>query len=162
MYLNLTHQALTTMTPSYSGQPGTAEIVVKPILKRCSGRRACQDFGLAMNPELLREGSVVRDFLNLDRVVIGVNNDRTREVLEQLYSPIPAPKLIIDIRTAEMIKLVSNASPAAKISLANEIGNLCKRLGVDSWKVLEGVGLNRRIGSHLLRAGLGWGWAVSP
>ncbi|MEM4592764.1 MAG: UDP-glucose/GDP-mannose dehydrogenase family protein [Sulfolobales archaeon] len=142
--------------------PGTTENVVKPILEEYSGKKAFSDFGLAVNPEFLREGTAIKDFLTPDRIVIGVNDERSREILEELYSPIPAPKVIVDLKTAEIIKYVSNAFLATKISFANEIGNLCKKLGIDSWKVFEGVGLDRRIGRHLLKPGLGWGGPCLP
>jgi len=119
--------------------PGTTEEIVKPILEKYSNKKAFQDFGLAMNPEFLREGVALRDFLNPDRIVIGVQDERTKQILEKLYEAINAPKLIVDIKTAEMIKYASNAFLATKISFANEIGNICKKLGIDSWKVFEGV-----------------------
>ncbi|ASA78488.1 UDP-glucose/GDP-mannose dehydrogenase family protein [Thermococcus sp. 5-4] len=142
--------------------PGTTENVVKPILEEYSGRKAFKDFGLAMNPEFLREGVALRDFLNPDRIVIGVQDERTREILEELYQPIDAPKLFTDIKTAEMIKYASNAFLATKISFANEIGNICKKLGIDSWKVFEGVGLDHRISPHFFRTGIGWGGSCFP
>ncbi|MFA4662864.1 UDP-glucose dehydrogenase family protein [Pyrococcus kukulkanii] len=142
--------------------PGTTEGIVRPILERYSGKRAFKDFGLAMNPEFLREGVALRDFLNPDRIVIGVQDERTRKVLEELYAPIDAPKLIVDIKTAEMIKYASNAFLATKISFANEIGNICKKLGIDSWKVFEGVGLDHRISPHFFRSGIGFGGSCFP
>ncbi|MEM1698152.1 MAG: nucleotide sugar dehydrogenase, partial [Thermofilaceae archaeon] len=81
--------------------PGTTENVVKPILEEYSGKKAFSDFGLAVNPEFLREGTAIKDFLTPDRIVIGVNDERSREILEELYSPIPAPKVIVDLKTAE-------------------------------------------------------------
>ncbi|MCD6373311.1 MAG: UDP-glucose/GDP-mannose dehydrogenase family protein [Thermococcus sp.] len=142
--------------------PGTTEDVVKPILEKHSGKKAFQDFGLAMNPEFLREGVALNDFLEPDRIVIGVQDERTRRVLEELYAPIDAPKLFTDIKTAEMIKYASNAFLATKISFANEIGNICKKLGVDSWKVFEGVGLDHRISPYFFRTGIGWGGSCFP
>ncbi|AHL22944.1 UDP-glucose dehydrogenase family protein [Thermococcus nautili] len=142
--------------------PGTTENVVKPIIERESGKKAFKDFGLAMNPEFLREGVALKDFLNPDRIVIGVLDERTREVLGELYAPIDAPKLFTDIKTAEMIKYASNAFLATKISFANEIGNICKRLGIDSWKVFEGVGLDHRISPYFFRTGIGWGGSCFP
>ncbi|AEH25425.1 UDP-glucose dehydrogenase family protein [Pyrococcus yayanosii] len=142
--------------------PGTTEEVVKPLIEDHSGKKAFRDFGLAMNPEFLREGVALRDFLNPDRVVIGVQDERTKQVLEKLYKPIKAPKLITDIKTAEMIKYASNAFLATKISFANEIGNICKKLGIDSWKVFEGVGLDHRISPHFFRTGIGWGGSCFP
>jgi len=142
--------------------PGTTEEVVKPILEEYSGKKVFEDFGLAMNPEFLREGVALRDFLNPDRIVIGVKDMKTREVLEKLYAPFNAPKLIVDIKTAEMIKYASNAFLATKISFANEIGNICKKLGIDSWKVFEGVGLDHRISPYAFRSGAGFGGSCFP
>lgn len=142
--------------------PGTTEEVVKPIIEEYAGKKAFEDFGLAMNPEFLREGVALRDFLNPDRIVIGVRDDRTRKVLEKLYEPINAPKLIVDIKTAEMVKYASNAFLATKISFANEIGNICKKFGIDSWKVFEGVGLDHRISPHFFKTGIGWGGSCFP
>jgi len=142
--------------------PGTTENVVKPILEKESGKKTFEDFGLAMNPEFLREGVALNDFLNPDRIVIGVQDKRTKKVLEELYKPIDASKLFTDIKTAEMIKYTSNAFLATKISFANEIGNICKKLGIDSWKVFEGVGLDHRISPHFFRTGIGWGGSCFP
>ena len=142
--------------------PGTTEGVVKPILEEQSEKKAFEDFGLAMNPEFLREGVALRDFLNPDRIVLGVQDESTKRILEELYSPIDAPKLITDIKTAEMIKYASNAFLATKISFANEIGNICKKLGIDSWKVFEGVGLDHRISPYFFRSGLGFGGSCFP
>jgi len=142
--------------------PGTTEEVVEPILERHSGKRAFKDFGLAMNPEFLREGVALKDFLNPDRIVLGVKDERTRELLEELYTPINAPKLVTDIKTAEMIKYASNAFLATKISFANEIGNICKKLGIDSWKVFKGVGFDHRISPHFFKSGLGFGGSCFP
>ncbi|NJE45912.1 UDP-glucose/GDP-mannose dehydrogenase family protein [Thermococcus sp. GR7] len=142
--------------------PGTTENVVRPILESESGKTAFQDFGLAMNPEFLREGVALQDFLNPDRIIIGVNDKRSRDILKELYAPIDAPKLVVNIKTAEMIKYASNAFLATKISFANEIGNICKKLGIDSWKVFEGVGLDHRISSHFFRTGIGWGGSCFP
>jgi len=142
--------------------PGTTENVVKPILEKESGKKAFKDFGLAINPEFLREGVALDDFLNPDRIIIGVQDERTKKVLEEVYAPIDAPKLFTDIKTAEMIKYASNAFLATKISFANEIGNICKKLGIDSWKVFEGVGLDHRISPHFFRTGIGWGGSCFP
>ncbi len=137
--------------------PGTTENVVKPIIEKKSGKEAFKDFGLAMNPEFLREGNAVHDFFNPDRIVMGVKDERTKEVLETLYKPFNCPKLITDIKTAEMIKYASNAFLATKISFANEIGNICKKLGIDAYEVFRGVGLDHRINPAFFRAGIGFG-----
>jgi UDPglucose 6-dehydrogenase len=115
--------------------PGTTEEVVKPILEEVSKKKAGEDFGVAMNPEFLREGSAVHDFFTPDRIVVGTEDERSRRLLEALYAPFSCPKLFTGIKTAEMIKYVSNAFLATKISFANEIGNMCKRLGIDVYEV---------------------------
>ncbi len=142
--------------------PGTTEGVVKSIIEKESGKKAFKDFGLAMNPEFLREGNAVEDFFNPDRIVIGVKDEKTKSILKELYKPFSCPKLFTDIKTAEMIKYVSNAFLATKISFANEIGNICKKLGIDVYKVFEGVGLDHRINPAFFRAGIGFGGSCFP
>ena len=137
--------------------PGTTEGVVKSVIEKESGKEAFKDFGLAMNPEFLREGSAIDDFFNPDRIVIGVRDERTKSILEELYKSFKCPKLYTDIKTAEMIKYVSNAFLATKISFANEIGNICKKLGIDVYEVFKGVGLDHRINPNFFKAGIGFG-----
>lgn len=142
--------------------PGTTEEVVKPIIEQESGKSAFKDFGLAMNPEFLREGNAIEDFFNPDRIVMGIKDEKTKRVLETLYSPFDCPKLVTDVKTAEMIKYVSNAFLATKISFANEIGNICKKLGIDAYEVFRGVGLDHRINPSFFRAGIGFGGSCFP
>ncbi|MGC9445356.1 MAG: UDP-glucose dehydrogenase family protein [Candidatus Methanospirareceae archaeon] len=142
--------------------PGTTEEVVRPILEDVSQKSAGEDFGVAMTPEFLREGSAVHDFFNPDRIVVGTADERSRKVLETLYAPFNCPKLFTTLKTAEMIKYVSNAFLATKISFANEIGNICKRLGIDVYEVFEGVGLDSRINPSFFRAGIGFGGSCFP
>ncbi len=104
--------------------PGTTEEVVRPILEEVSKKQAGEDFGVAMNPEFLREGSAVHDFFNPDRIIVGTADKRSRQLLDALYAPFSCPKLFTGVKTAEMIKYVSNAFLATKISFANEIGNM--------------------------------------
>lgn len=137
--------------------PGTTEEVVKPVIERKSGKKAFDGFGLAMNPEFLREGSAVYDFFNPDRLVLGAGDERSERVLQQLYADFNCEKLVTDIKTAEMIKYVSNSFLAAKISFANEVGNICKKLGIDTYEVFKGVGLDHRINPSFFRAGIGYG-----
>lgn len=137
--------------------PGTTEEVVKPIIENASGKKASEDFGIAMNPEFLREGNAVEDFFNPDRIVIGVEDDKSRDVLLSLYSKFNCEKIITDIKSAEMIKYASNAFLATKISFANEIGNICKKIGIDAYEVFRGVGLDKRINPSFFRAGIGYG-----
>lgn len=142
--------------------PDTTENILKPILEKESGRVAFEEFGLAYNPEFLREGSAVYDFFNPDRIVIGTNDLMSKNILEELYSQFDCPKLFTNIKTAEMIKYASNAFLATKISFANEIGNICKILGIDSYEVFRGVGLDHRINPSFFRAGIGFGGSCFP
>jgi UDPglucose 6-dehydrogenase len=155
--------------------PGTTEEVVGPAIERSSGRRIGEDIGLAMNPEFLREGVAVADFLEPDRIVLGGVDDRTLQVLGELYAVFdPTPILRTDPRTAEMVKYTSNALLASLISFSNEIGNLCAELGTDVTDVLEGVHLDRRLspvveGARIspglltyLAAGCGFGGSCFP
>ena len=142
--------------------PGTIENVIIPILEKESGKKACIDFGIASNPEFLKEGTAVDDFFHTDRVVIGVNDRNTGHILEKLYRPLNVPIFTTSLRTSEMIKFASNAFLATKISFANEIGNLCKELGIDSYDVFEGVGLDTRINPKFFRSGIGFGGSCFP
>lgn len=120
------------------------------------------DFDVASNPEFLREGSAIDDFLNPDRVVIGVESDRAKKMLCDLYEPIDAPILVTDIESAEIIKHASNSFLATKISFINAISILCERSGADVEKVAEGMGMDKRIGKHFLKAGAGFGGFCFP
>ncbi len=142
--------------------PGTTEQVVKPALEVSAHKTAGSEFGLAMNPEFLREGSAVADFFNPDRIVFGTADERSRRLLEELYRSFHCEKVSTTTKTAEMIKYVSNAFLATKISFANEVGNLCKRLGIDVYEVFQGVGLDRRINPAFFRAGIGFGGSCFP
>lgn len=117
---------------------------------------------VAVNPEFLREGNAVNDFLYPERIIIGVEHEEESIPLLQLYSKIDAPKLVVDFKTAEMIKYTSNVFLATKISFINEIANLCDLFGIDVTKVAEGVGLDRRIGKDFLKAGIGFGGSCLP
>lgn len=142
--------------------PGTIEDFIIPILEKESGKKAFIDFGIASNPEFLKEGTAVDDFFHADRVVFGVQDQVIREILEILYAPLNVPLFTTTIRTAEMIKFASNAFLATKISFANEIGNLCKASGIDSYEVFAGVGLDTRINPKFFRSGLGFGGSCFP
>ncbi|MEN2999240.1 MAG: UDP-glucose/GDP-mannose dehydrogenase family protein [Acidilobaceae archaeon] len=142
--------------------PGTALGAVRRVLEEESGLRAFEDFGLASNPEFLREGSAMRDFFKPDRIVLGVGDERSRELLLEIYAGIDAPKVVTDITTAEMAKYASNAFLALRISFANEMGSLCKELGTDCYEVLRIAGMDHRIGPHFFRAGLGFGGSCFP
>ncbi len=142
--------------------PGTTEDVVMKNLEKESGKKAGEDFGVCMNPEFLREGKAMEDFLNPDRVVIGELDSRSGDVLEKLYGNFDAEILRTKIKVAEMIKYTANSFLATKISFSNEIGNICKRMGIDVYDVMEGVGLDKRISPLFLWAGAGFGGSCFP
>jgi UDPglucose 6-dehydrogenase len=119
-------------------------------------------FDVASNPEFLREGSAIKDFMNPDRVVIGVKSERARDILVRLYKPLKAPILVTDIKAAELIKHASNSFLAMKISFINSIANVCDRIGTDITEVAKGIGLDRRIGEKFLDAGIGFGGFCFP
>jgi UDPglucose 6-dehydrogenase len=119
-------------------------------------------FDVASNPEFLREGSAIKDFMNPDRIVIGVKSERARDILTGLYKPLKAPIIVTDIRAAELIKHASNSFLAMKISFINSIANICDRTGADVSEVARGIGLDRRIGDKFLDAGIGFGGFCFP
>lgn len=142
--------------------PGTTKDVVLPLLEKHSGKKAGQDFGLAMNPEFLKEGVAVNDFLKPDRIVIGFYDEGSRDMLRELYKDFSCPIVETTLSAAEMIKYASNAFLATKISFINEIGNMCKKLDIDAYEVADGVGLDKRIGRAFLDSGIGWGGSCFP
>jgi len=120
------------------------------------------EFTVVSNPEFLREGSAISDFLNPDRVVLGSLSQEAAENVAQLYLSLRAPIVITDLRTAEMIKYASNAFLANRISFINEIANICEALGADVKEVAVGMGYDKRIGHHFLDAGVGYGGSCFP
>jgi UDPglucose 6-dehydrogenase len=119
-------------------------------------------FSVVSNPEFLREGSAVYDFMNPDRIVLGSTQRQAAEKVAELYEPLQAHVIITDLRTAEMIKYASNAFLATKISFINEMANICEALGADVREVARGMGSDRRIGPEFLGAGVGWGGSCFP
>ena len=142
--------------------PGTTQDLVLPLLEQSSGKKAGTDFGLAMNPEFLREGVAIQDFLTPDRIVIGSYDERSRTTVRELYKNFSCPLVETTLSAAEMIKYASNAFLATKISFINEIGNLCKKLNIDTYQVATGMGLDTRIGRPFLDSGIGWGGSCFP
>lgn len=139
---------------------GTGDWVAEVIQKRRNGRPL--ELNVVSNPEFLREGSAINDFMQSDRVVLGSEERSAAEKVAELYSPLRCPVLITDLRTAEMIKYASNAFLATRISFINEIANVCEELGADVKIVAQGMGLDKRIGNAFLDAGLGWGGSCFP
>lgn len=142
--------------------PGTTQNIVLPLLEQHSGKKAGTDIGLAMNPEFLKEGVAIQDFLKPDRIIIGFHDERSRTILGELYKGFPCPILETSLSAAEMIKYASNTFLATKISFINEIGNMCKKLKIDTYTVAEGMGLDKRIGRAFLDSGIGWGGSCFP
>jgi len=147
--------------------PGTTEDELEPVIEEASGKRAGVDFGLAVNPEFQREGSAVEDFMEPDKIVLGTAGDqRALDMLAELYEPLVAqwetPVVETGRREAEMIKYANNAFLAAKVSLINDIGNICKEFGVDAYEVADALGLDHRISEDFLRSGVGWGGSCFP
>jgi len=120
------------------------------------------EFAVVSNPEFLREGSAISDFLSPDRVVLGSLSQEAAEKVAQLYLSLRTPIVITDLRTAEMIKYASNAFLANRISFINEIANICEALGADVKEVAVGMGYDKRIGHHFLDAGVGYGGSCFP
>ena len=139
---------------------GTGDWVAEIIKKRRNGKAL--DFNVVSNPEFLREGSAISDFMNPDRVVLGSTDKQAAETAASLYAPLRCPVMITDLRTAEMIKYASNAFLATRISFINEIANMCDELDADVVEVAQGMGLDKRIGRAFLDAGLGWGGSCFP
>jgi UDPglucose 6-dehydrogenase len=142
--------------------PGTTQDIVLPLLEQYSEKKVGKDMGLAMNPEFLKEGVAIQDFLQPDRIVIGCSDEKSRTTLRELYKNFTCPIVETSLSAAEMIKYASNAFLATKISFINEIGNLCKKLRIDTYAVAEGMGLDKRIGRAFLDSGIGWGGSCFP
>ena len=141
---------------------GTGERIRQIISKSL---REKMDFDIVSNPEFLREGSAIEDFMHPNRVVIGANSDQAMAIMKDLYSPlylVETPFVLTDVPTAEMIKYASNAFLATKISFINEIANICELVRADVHKVAIGMGLDNRIGSKFLHPGPGFGGSCFP
>lgn len=141
---------------------GTGKLIEDIISKEQTGGH---NFDIASNPEFLREGSAIEDFMRPDRVVIGAKSQQAVAILKDLYSPlylIETPFVITNIETAELIKYASNAFLATKVSFINEMANICERAGGDVHMVAKGMGLDKRIGSKFLHPGPGYGGSCFP
>jgi UDPglucose 6-dehydrogenase len=124
--------------------------------------RGLRDVGYVSNPEFTAEGTAVRDFLHPDRIVIGAFDDADADAVERLHAGIEGPVLRMDVASAEMVKLASNAFLSTRISFINEIANVCELVGADVEAVAKGVGTDHRLGPHFLRAGVGFGGSCFP
>jgi UDPglucose 6-dehydrogenase len=131
-------------------------------IRRAFAARGKEGFRYVSCPEFLKEGSALADFRNPDRVVVGDDGDWAGDAVVDLYAPLGAPLVRTDVRSAEMVKLASNAFLATKISFINEIANVCEETGADVEEVARGMGLDERIGSKFLRPGIGYGGSCFP
>ncbi len=141
---------------------GTAEKVTRIIKEASKGK---YPFEVVSNPEFLREGAAVKDFLNPDRIVVGTSSVRAKKVMEQVYRPIVRagrPLMLTDVRSAEIIKYAANSFLAMKITFINEVANFCESAGGNVKEVARGLGYDNRIGSRFLYAGIGYGGSCFP
>ena len=140
----------------------TIPIGFEDDLEEAARKHAKSKFEFASSPEFLREGTAIADTLNPDRIVIGTTSGKAQKILLELHAPVSGTRVICDIRSAQLIKYASNALLATKVSFANDIANLCEKMGADVEKVLEGVGVDKRIGRSFLYPGVGYGGSCLP
>ena len=144
---------------------GTAKKVRNTVAKILQNRNVKIDFDIASNPEFLKEGAAISDFKKPDRIVIGVDSERSKSVMEKLYRPFILnghPLIFMDIPSAEMTKYAANAMLATKISFMNDIANLCEILGANINDVRKGIGSDNRIGNKFIYPGIGYGGSCFP
>ncbi|WP_254840529.1 UDP-glucose 6-dehydrogenase AglM [Natronomonas marina] len=142
--------------------PDVIEEELVPLVESASGKTDGEEIGVAVNPEFQREGSAVDDFMDPDKIVLGTDGDeRALDLLAELYQPLVSdwevPVVETGRREAAMIKYANNTFLAAKVSLINDLGNVCKEFGVDAYEVADAIGMDDRIGERFLRSGVGWG-----
>jgi len=144
--------------------PGTIHQTVIPTLEVFSGKQAGRHFGVAINPEFLREGTSILDFNNPPFTLIGADDDQSAGTIARLYSNVPAPMITTGIKEAEMVKYACNSFHALKVTFANEIGNICKALGVDSHKVMEVFCQDKKLNlsPYYLKPGFAFGGSCLP
>lgn len=153
----------------------TAQWLRRSVIRYCSAKSGSAseyvagrasagpaDIDIASNPEFLREGTALEDFFHPDRIVCGVESERAREILTEMYKPLGRPLVMTDTSTAELIKHAANAFLSTKISFINMVSDLCQKLGADVNAVAQGIGLDARIGSQFLKAGIGYGGYCFP
>jgi len=144
--------------------PGTTAEVVIPSLESASGKKAGKDFGVATNPEFLREGSAIKDFLNPPMTVLGLQDSRSEALMRELYGWVPAELFAVSVPAAEMVKYACNSFHALKVAFANEIGTLCKHVGVDTEAVIRIFLSDKQlnISPHYLSPGFAFGGSCLP
>jgi len=144
--------------------PGTIESVVVPTLEVYSGKKAGRDFGVCINPEFLREGTSLKDFYSPPFTLIGADDEDVAAVVRRLYAGVDAPVLVVGTRAAEMVKYTCNCFHALKVSFANEIGNICKGLGIDSHEVMDAFCRDTKLNlsPYYLKPGFAFGGSCLP
>ena len=144
--------------------PGTIESVVVPALEAYSAKKEGADFGVCINPEFLREGTSLKDFYAPPFTLIGAAEEQTASVIRELYATIDAPVFVTPVKTAEMVKYVCNSFHALKVSFANEVGNICKSLGIDSHEVMDVFCQDTKLNlsSYYLKPGFAFGGSCLP
>jgi GDP-mannose 6-dehydrogenase len=144
--------------------PGTIESLVVPTLEQSSGKQAGKDFGVCINPEFLREGSSLKDFYAPPFTLIGADDEGTAALVRQLYADIEAPLFVTSLKTAEMVKYACNCFHALKVSFANEIGNICKAVGIDSHEVMKVFSQDTKLNlsPYYLTPGFAFGGSCLP
>ncbi len=144
---------------------GTADKVRTAVHEELTQRGLALDFGVASNPEFLKEGAAIEDFMRPDRIVIGTDNEKATDLMRKLYAPFQRNHerlVVMDVRSAELTKYAANAMLATRISFMNELANLAEKLGADIEAVRQGIGSDTRIGYHFLYSGCGYGGSCFP
>jgi UDPglucose 6-dehydrogenase len=144
---------------------GTAQKVKKEVAEALNKRGANIEFDVASNPEFLKEGAAIADFLKPDRIVVGVESEKAEEIMKKLYKPFLLnghPTIFMDVPSAEMTKYAANSMLATKISFMNDIANLCEIMGADVNMVRKGIGSDNRIGNKFIYPGVGYGGSCFP
>jgi GDP-mannose 6-dehydrogenase len=144
--------------------PGSVQGELVPVIEAASGLRAGRDFGVAYNPEFLREGSAIRDFFETELTVVGTDDERSADVLRRLYDGIGGETVVIPLRTSEIMKYVNNSYHALKVAFANEVGRICKREGIDSHLVMDLFVRDTRLNlsAYYFKPGFAYGGSCLP
>ena len=153
------------LLPKSTVPVGSSRLVKGAIKAELEKRGKNIEFDIASNPEFLKEGAAIDDFMKPDRVVVGIESERAKELMTRLYAPILLSNfrvIFMDIPSAEMTKYAANAMLATRISFMNEIANLCEKVGADATMVRKGIGTDSRIGSKFLYPGAGFGGSCFP
>ncbi len=144
--------------------PGTTGGILIPALEKSSDKEVWTDFGICVNPEFMREGSGIYDFYHPERIVIGTSDEKTGNLIETMYEDVDAPIVKTDIKTAEMTKYVDNAFHGLKVTFANEIGNICKKMEIDSHEVMDIFCMDKKLNlsPYYLKPGFAFGGSCLP